>query len=63
MPLFLDVYCIFSYSEVDEEKIYRYNISVGVCLWLTSARYGLAAWMHWSCIYVIVVGFKPIEEL
>jgi hypothetical protein len=28
--------------EVDEEKIYTYNISVGVCLVL-SARCGLAA--------------------
>jgi hypothetical protein len=33
MPLFLDIYFIYSYRynvEVDEEKIDTYNISVGV---------------------------------
>ena len=24
---------------------------------------GLEAWMHWSCIDVIVLGFKSVEEL
>ncbi len=34
MPLFLDIYFIYRYTmEVDEEKIYTYNISVGICLW------------------------------
>jgi hypothetical protein len=49
--------------EVDEEKIDIYNISVGVCLWFLSARCGLEAWMHWSFIDVIVLGFKSVEEL
>ncbi len=46
--------------EVDEEKIDTYNISVVVVL---SARCGLEAWMHWSCIDVIVLGFQSVEEL
>ncbi len=28
-----------------------------------SARCGLAVWMHWSCIDVIVLGLKSAEEL
>ncbi len=28
-----------------------------------SARCGLEAWIHWSCIAVIVLGFKSVEEL
>jgi hypothetical protein len=28
-----------------------------------SARCGLAAWIHWSCIDVIISGFKSVEEL
>ncbi len=28
-----------------------------------SARCGLEAWMNWSCIDVIVLGFKSVEEL
>jgi hypothetical protein len=24
---------------------------------------GLAAWMHWSCIYESVIGFKSVDEL
>jgi hypothetical protein len=28
-----------------------------------SARCGLEAWMHWSCIDVHVLGFKSVEEL
>ncbi len=28
-----------------------------------SARCGLAVWMHWSCIDVIVLGLKSVEEL
>jgi hypothetical protein len=28
-----------------------------------SARCGLAAWMHWSCIDMIVLGVKSVEEL
>ncbi len=39
-----------------------------IFLWLEfacgfSARCGLEAWMHWSCIDVIVLGFKSVEEL
>jgi hypothetical protein len=45
--------------EVDEEKIYTYNIS----FWVLSARCGLAAWMNWSCTDDIVLGFKSIEKL
>ncbi len=40
-----------------------YNISVGGLLVVLSARCGLEAWMHWSCIDVIVLGFKSVEEL
>jgi hypothetical protein len=47
--------------EVDE-KMYTYNISVGVCMWFLSARCWLAAWMHWSYIDVIVLAFKSVEE-
>jgi hypothetical protein len=28
-----------------------------------SARCGLAAWMHWSCIDEIVLGFESVQEL
>ncbi len=28
-----------------------------------SDRCGLAAWIHWSCIGEIVLGFKSVEEL
>ena len=28
-----------------------------------SARCGLEAWMQWSCIDVIALGFKSVEEL
>jgi hypothetical protein len=49
--------------EVDEERIYTYNISVGLCMWFMSARCGLAAWMHWSCIDATVLGFNSVEEL
>ncbi len=28
-----------------------------------SARFGLAAWMNWSHIDEIVLGFKSVEEL
>ncbi len=48
------------------EKIDTYNISIGVCLWFVGYRKyrcGLAAWMQWSCIDVIVLGFKSVEEL
>jgi hypothetical protein len=48
--------------EVDEEKIATYNIWLGFACGL-SARCGLEAWMHWSCINVIVLGFKSEEEL
>ncbi len=49
--------------EVDEEKIDTHIISVGVCWLFLSARCGLVAWMHWSFIDVIVLGFKSVEEL
>ncbi len=47
--------------EVDEEKIVQY-FGWGLLVVL-SARCGLEAWMHWSCIDVIVLGFKSKEEL
>ncbi len=52
--------------EVDEEKVNTYNISVGVCLWscrLYIDVHGQEAWMQWSCIDVIVLGFKSVEEM
>jgi hypothetical protein len=56
MPLFLDIYFIYRYStEVDEEKISMETVLL--------ARCGLAVWMHWSCIDVIVLGLKSVEEL
>jgi hypothetical protein len=56
VPLFLDNYFIYRYNmEVDEEKL-------GLIVVLL-ARCGQAAWMHWSWIDVIVLGFKSIEEL
>ncbi len=61
MPLFLDIYFIYRYNmEVDEVQIY--NISLGVCLWFCRLDVGLAAWMHWSCIDEIVIGFRSVEE-
>jgi hypothetical protein len=61
MPLFLDIYFICGYSMgVDEEK---YNNLGWGLLVVSSARCRLAVWMHWSCIDVIVVGFKSVEEL
>jgi hypothetical protein len=54
----LDIYFIYRYStEVDEEKN-SMEIAYGF-----SARCGLAVWMHWSCIDVIVLGLKSVEEL
>ncbi len=39
---YLDIYFIYRYiMEVDEEKIYTYNISVGVCLWFCWLDVGL----------------------
>jgi hypothetical protein len=38
---------------------FTYNISLVVL----SARSRLSAWMHWSKIDVIVLGFKSIEKL
>jgi hypothetical protein len=49
--------------EVDEEKTYTYNSSVGVCLWFCRLDVGLQLGMYWSCIDEIVLGFKSIEEL
>ncbi len=43
--------------EVDE-KIYTWGL-----LAVLSASCGLAAWMLWSFINVIVLGFKSVEEL
>jgi hypothetical protein len=64
MPLFFDIYFIHRYHmKVDEEKIDTYNILVGVCLCFVGYRCGLAAWMQWSCIDVIVLGLKSEEEL
>ena len=57
MLLFLDVYCIYMYSmEVDEEKIYTDNISVGVCLKFCRLDVGLQN-------ELIVLEFKSVEEL
>jgi hypothetical protein len=47
--------------EVEKEQIYIQCFSWGLLVVL-SAGCGLEAWMHWSCIYVIVLGFKSIEE-
>jgi hypothetical protein len=56
MPLFLDIYFIYRYSmEVDEEQIFRLGLLV-----VLSARCGLAAWMHWSCVDLIVLGFQSV---
>jgi hypothetical protein len=47
--------------KVDEEKIYIYSyiqyFGWGLVVVL-SARCGLAAWMHWSSIDVIVLGLS-----
>jgi hypothetical protein len=48
--------------EVDEEKIDTQYFGCGLLVVL-STRCGLEAWLHWSCIDVIVLGFKSIEEL
>ncbi len=48
--------------EVDEEKIDTYNIFGWVLIVVLQARCGLEAWMHWSWIDVIVLGFKSVEE-
>ncbi len=58
MPLFLDIYFIYRYNmEVDLHRIVRLGFACGL-----SAGCGLEAWMHWSCIYVILLGFKSEEE-
>jgi hypothetical protein len=44
--------------EVDKEQIY-----IQFSLVVLSARSRLAAWMHWSCIDVIVLVFKSVEGL
>ncbi len=50
--------------EGDEEKIYTYNISVGVCLWFCRLDVGLQlGCIRAVCIDMIVLGFKPVEEL
>jgi hypothetical protein len=55
MPLFLDIYFIYSY---------RYNISVGVCLWFCRLDVVLKlGCIGAACIDVIVLGFKSVEEL
>jgi hypothetical protein len=48
--------------EVDEEQIYIQYFACGLLVVL-SAGCGLEAWMHWSCIDVIVLGFQTVEEL
>jgi hypothetical protein len=69
MPLFLDIYSKYRYSykynmEVDEEKIDTYLQYFGwVLLVVLSATCGLEAWMHWSWIDVILLGYKSVEEL
>jgi hypothetical protein len=47
--------------KVDKEKIYTYNISVGVCLWFWLA--GFVALFHCSRIDEIVIGLRSVEEL
>ncbi len=50
--------------EVDNENIYAYVQHLGWgMLVVLSARCGLAAWKHWSCIDEIVLGCKSVEEL
>jgi len=44
------------------EDWYIYYLSWGLLVVL-SARCGLEAWMHWSSIDVIKLGFKSVEEL
>jgi hypothetical protein len=66
MPLFLDIYFIYRCrynTEVEEEKIDTYNISVLGLLVVLSASCGLEPWMQWNCIDVNILGFKSVEEL
>ncbi len=48
-------------------RLTRRRLIHTIFLWgllvVMSARSGLEAWMHWSCIDVIVLGFKSVEEL
>ncbi len=46
--------------EVDEEKIDKYNISVGVCFWFCRLDVVLKLG---CCIDGIVLGLKSVEEL
>jgi hypothetical protein len=64
MPLFLDIYFIYKYLQYGggREDLYIQYFGWGLLVVL-SARYGLAAWMQWSCIDVIVLRFKSVEEL
>jgi hypothetical protein len=48
--------------EVDDEQIYIQHFDWGLFVVLSSG-YGLAAWIHWSCIDEFVIEFKSAEEL
>jgi hypothetical protein len=62
MPLFLDIYFKYRYNmEVDEEQIYIQLFAWGFACGLSDGC-GLEAWMRWSCIVEIVIGFKSAEE-
>ncbi len=55
--------CKYKVSYVWQRGINIYTIFWLGLLVVLSARWWLAAWMDWSCIDVIVLGFKSIEEL
>jgi hypothetical protein len=66
MPLFLVIYFIYRYRsnmEVDEQKIDTYIQYFGWGLLVVLSARCLEAWMYLSCIDVIVLGFKSLEEL
>jgi hypothetical protein len=66
MPLFLDFYFTYRYRynmEVERRRLIHTIYFDWGLLVVLLAICGLKAWMQWSCIDVIVFGFKSVEEL
>jgi hypothetical protein len=65
--LFVDIYFIYRYRynmKVERRRLIHTIFRLGfACGFVGYTVCGLKAWMQWSCIDVIVSGFKSVKEL